>query len=278
MRKEFFLGIVAVLAFMVLLWIFIAKPYQNYKAVLTNLQITEMYNSTALERVVAALEGRNITNATIFVNSTIVAQNCSLLRELDQKGYEIAAYVYKKDANGNLIQLATLPPAEQESIINSSKTALQACLGHSVDGFRSQRFSKNNYTNEIVKDLGFKWDGSFVTNQDPEANTIPYYSNKYGFYVVSIEGVNGYVLCDAALNASGKNAQQWRETIQSYFTMSQQQGTPFVTEFHASMLVGNQSWWSNFTEFLDWIKGQNATYVTTNQLITRCQPNVTCGE
>jgi len=40
-----------------------------------------------------------------------------------------------------------------------------------------------------VKNLGFSWNGSFVVNWHPEASFIPYYSNDYGFYVVSIEGV-----------------------------------------------------------------------------------------
>ncbi len=49
--KMLILGIVAVLALAVMLWVLIARPYQSRKAVLTNLQITEMDNSSALAKV-----------------------------------------------------------------------------------------------------------------------------------------------------------------------------------------------------------------------------------
>jgi len=168
-----------------------------------------------------------------------------------------------------------LSKAEQEKIINDTKTAIENCLGHSVNGFRAQRFSKNNDTNEIVKNLGFTWDGSFVINWDTGASAFPYYSKNYDFYVVSIEGMgkSGYVLCDAAMASYNKTAQEWRETIQNYFLQHQQEETPFITEFHSYFLAENSNWWNEFINLLDWFKSQNNTYLTTQQLIDySCNP------
>ncbi len=66
-----------------------------------------------------------------------------------------------------LVSISPLTGAQQWGIINGTKSALEACLGHLVYGFRSQGFSKNNYTNELVSQLGFRWDASFVTEVDP---------------------------------------------------------------------------------------------------------------
>jgi len=84
-----------------------------------------------------------------------------------------------------------------------------------------------------VKNLGFSWNGSFVVNWHPEASFIPYYSNDYGFYVVSIEGVKntGYVLCDTATASFGKTAKEWRETIQEYFNIHQKKRLPLSPNF-----------------------------------------------
>jgi len=151
-------------------------------------------------------------------------------------------------------------------------------LGHKINGFRSQRFSQNKDTIEIVKNLGFSWNGSFVVNWHPEASFIPYYSNDYGFYVVSIEGVKntGYVLCDTATASFGKTAKEWRETIQEYFNIHQKEETPFITEFHPYFLTDNSDWWDEFIKLLDWFKKQNTNYLTTQQLIdSSC---LICGE
>lgn len=282
MKKTLLLGIAVAAAFVVMLWIFVAKPYQSHKAVLVNLQVTESKDPAALAKVVNAMEMDGIRPSTIFVGKDVVEQNCSLIRELDEKGYEIAAFGYNLSANGAFIQIATLPKEQQEQIINSTKAAIEGCVGHSINGFRAQRFSKNNYTNEIVKNLGFKWDGSFVTGADSDASSFPYYSDKYGFYVVSIQGIvdagKSYVLCDQAMASSNKTALQWREAVQSYYLKDQQDVTPFVTEFHPSFLVSNSTWWDNFTILLGWLKKQNSTYLTTQQLINNCTAQFGCGE
>lgn len=246
---------------------------------LTNLQITEYRNSEALAAVINELEKRGIKPATIFIGKDVAKSNCSLVKNLEQKGYEIAAFGYALDENGEFVQLANLSPEEQEKNIKDTKDAIENCLGHSINGFRAQRFSQNQDTLEIVKNLGFKWNGSFIVNRHPEASCRPYYSNNYGFYVVSIEGVgtSGYVLCDTAMGSSNKTAQEWRKTIQEYFLCHQNEGTPFITEFHPYFLVDSSDWWGEFTSLLDWFQKQKINYLTTQQLINHYSCSV-CGE
>ncbi len=190
----------------------IFKLTQNQTPQKVNLQVTEYQDPVALKKVIDELEARNLKPATIFVGGELAKNNCQLIKDLDQKGYEIAAFGYALDENGEFIQLADLTRKKQEEVIKNTKEDIENCLGHKINGFRSQRFSQNKDTIEIVKNLGFSWNGSFVVNWHPEASFIPYYSNDYGFYVVSIEGVKntGYVLCDTATASFGKTAKEWR--------------------------------------------------------------------
>jgi len=256
----------------------IFKLTQNQTPQKVNLQVTEYQDPAALKKVIDELEARNLKPATIFVGGELAKNNCQLIKDLDQKGYEIAAFGYALDENGEFIQLANLTKEKQEEVIKNTKEDIENCLGHKINGFRSQRFSQNKDTIEIVKNLGFSWNGSFVVNWHPEASFIPYYSNDYGFYVVSIEGVKntGYVLCDTATASFGKTAKEWRETIQEYFNIHQKEETPFITEFHPYFLTDNSDWWDEFIKLLDWFKKQNANYLTTQQLIdSSC---LICGE
>jgi len=256
----------------------IFKLTQNQTPQKVNLQVTEYQDPAALKKVIDELEARNLKPATIFVGGELAKNNCQLIKDLDQKGYEIAAFGYALDENGEFIQLANLTKEQQEEVIKNTKEDIENCLGHKINGFRSQRFSQNKDTIEIVKNLGFSWNGSFVVNWHPEASFIPYYSNDYGFYVVSIEGVKntGYVLCDTATASFGKTAKEWRETIQEYFNIHQKEETPFITEFHPYFLTDNSDWWDEFIKLLDWFKKQNTNYLTTQQLIdSSC---LICGE
>jgi len=256
----------------------IFKLTQNQTPQKVNLQVTEYQDPVALKKVIDELEARNLKPATIFVGGELAKNNCQLIKDLDQKGYEIAAFGYALDENGEFIQLADLTRKKQEEVIKNTKEDIENCLGHKINGFRSQRFSQNKDTIEIVKNLGFSWNGSFVVNWHPEASFIPYYSNDYGFYVVSIEGVKntGYVLCDTATASFGKTAKEWRETIQEYFNIHQKEETPFITEFHPYFLTDNSDWWDEFIKLLDWFKKQNTNYLTTQQLIdSSC---LICGE
>lgn len=265
---------------------FVAIGISNAQSapVLVNMQVTEYESPAALANVLGTMETFGIYPSTVFVGKEMAAKACPLLRDLDARGYEIGAFGYSLDANGAFVQLENLPESEQELIINGTKTSLEACIGHSVAGFRAQRFSKNNYTNEIVKSLGFTWDASFVSGVDPDASTFPYYSSKYGFYIVSIQGIQdsgrSYVLCDRAMASSGKTAQQWREAVEAHFLAAKRDGVPFVTEFHPNFLVSNQTWWGNFTELLAWLKDQDISYLTTQQMIENCSSSfpLTCGE
>ncbi len=250
--------------------------------VIAGLQVTEYSNASALAKVVSTMASYGIKPSTIFVSKEVVGQNCTLIRNLDSEGYEIAAFAYNVSPAGVLVPISSLTDVQQESIINGTKSALEACLGHPVYGFRSQGFSKNNYTNELVSQLGFRWDASFVTGVDPQASPVPYYSNTYGFYVVSIPGIieagRAYVLCDRACASTGKTAQQWREMVESAYLEDKVSGAPFITEFHPNFLVSNSTWWGNFTQLLGWMSQQNATYMTTWQLIENCtKPQLTCG-
>lgn len=253
-------------------------PSKKTQPTTVNLQVTEYKNPDALKKVMGELESRGIKKATIFIGGDFAANNCSLVKEYDGKGYEIALFGYALDKDGNFVQLATLSKAEQEVDIKKDKESLENCLGHKVLGFRAQRFSQNDDTNQIIKSLGFEWNASFVTGsstlpENPSA-ILPYKSSQYGFYVVSMIGAEvstGRVsaLCDAALN-SVVDSKGWSDTVKKYYKDYSQENLPFITEFHPYFLVTDDKWWGEFTNLLNWLKAQKPNFATTKEMIDVC--------
>jgi peptidoglycan/xylan/chitin deacetylase (PgdA/CDA1 family) len=253
----------------------------NKTSTLVNLQVTEYKDPDALKKVMDELEKRGIDKATLFIGGDFAQNNCPLVKEYDQKGYEIALFGYALDKDGNFVQLATLPKGEMVTNITKSKKQLETCLGHPVSGFRAQRFSQNDNVNQAVSDLGFKWNGSFVAGssflEENKEGYVPYKSQKFGFDVVTMIGAevqSGRIsaLCDAALDSVVDSPKGWADTVRGYFQKYSREKLPFLTEFHPYLLVTDNSWWSEFSSLLDWLKDQNPTFLTTLDLIDKCNP------
>ncbi|MFA5302997.1 MAG: polysaccharide deacetylase family protein [Candidatus Nanoarchaeia archaeon] len=278
--NEIIIGLVLISLTIILLLQNNRQTQQEKELVLVNLQVTEYKNPEALVLIINELESRNMKPATIFIGKDLAINNCSLIRSLDSKGYEIGIFGYALNENGAFVQIATLNRTEQEKILTEEKEAVESCLGHEVNGFRAQRFSKNNDTHEIIRNLGFSWDGSFVVGWDNESSTTPYYSTNYCVYIVSIENVpgTGAVLCDTAMSSNNKTATEWKETIKTRFMEHQESSQPFITEFHPYFLIDNPEWYGEFINLIDWLKDQNAEFLTTTEFINRtCEKDESSG-
>lgn len=269
-KEKYIISILAILVIVLALFLFFERvSFEEEHKVNVNLQITEHQNPEALSWVIDEVEKRDISPATIFVGETMVEKDCDLLRELDEKGYEIAVFGYHLDDEGNFVQIETLPKEKQRNIIESNKKSIEDCLEKKVYGFRAQRFSKNEDTHEIVDDLDFIWHGSFVVNRDEEAKIYPDYYYDYGVYIVSIEDAEeaGTVICDTAMAAHGKTAKEWRKAVQEVFLRHQEEETPFVTEIHPYFFHENPEWEEEFIELINWMEDQNANFLTTYEFI-----------
>jgi len=243
--------------------------------IMVNLQVTESRNPDALKKVMNELESRGILKATVFIGKDISDNNCSLVKEIDKKGYEIAAFGNAVNEKGESVQLATLSKAGQEKIISEIKASLENCLGHKVDGFRASRFSQNEDTNRIVKNLNFSWHGSFVSGRSflpgHENDVIPYLSSEYSLYIIPMIGVEvqpGRVnaLCDTSLDGVVENSNQWKDIVKTNLVKKSKEKLPFITEFHPYFLIDNPEWWNSFIELLDWLAKQDVVFVTTMEM------------
>ena len=284
--KKFNFTKIAILAFLVIglsFAIFYLSKISSFKTapVRVNLQVTEYKDPDALIKVMDELEKRGIEKATLFIGGDFASQNCSLVKQYEEKGYEIALFGYALDKDGNFVQLATIPKDEMVANITKSKKQLETCLGHSLSGFRAQRFSQNDNVNQTVSDLGFKWNGSFTSGssflEEDKDIFIPYQSQKFGFYAVTMIGAEvtpgrSTALCDAALNSVVDSPKGWANTVKEYYQKYSQRKLPFLTEFHPYFLASDSSWWAEFIQLLDWLKAKKPTFLTTQQLIDVCNP------
>lgn len=243
--------------------------------VMVNIQVTEYKDAQALRKVMDELESRGIKRTTVFVGKEFAEKNYALVQDIDTNGHEVAAFGYKLNEKGEFVLLASLSATEQEEIIKGTKDSIENCLGHRIYGFRSQRFSQNKDTNEIVKKLRFSWHGSFVSGSiylpGHKDDVVPFYSDEYEFYVIPMIGIEfqpGRIsaLCDTALNSVVSSPSQWKDLVKANLVKKSTEKLPFLTEFHPYFLVANPEYWNNFLELLDWLKKQNVVYVTTMEM------------
>ncbi len=68
--------------------------------VIAGLQVTEYSNASALAKVVSTMASYGIKPSIIFVSEEVVAQNCTLIRNLGSQEYEIAAFAYYVSPSG----------------------------------------------------------------------------------------------------------------------------------------------------------------------------------
>jgi hypothetical protein len=245
-------------------------PMEDGTKTIVNLQVTESRNDAeALESVLGELSKRGIQRTTIFAPKELAESSCDLLRQYDQEGYEVAAFGRFEDMSREA----------QQTFIAQTRESLAGCLGHPVVGWRASRFTQDQATNEILRDLGLGWHASFVSRRSflPRHETAfsPYVSFEYGFSVVSMIGaevIEGKInaLCDTSLDGTVESAAEWSDVVKAYFAKHRDAGLPFLTEFHPYFLVENAPWWEAFLELATWLSEQDVEFLTTSEFIERC--------
>ncbi len=99
------------------------------------------------------------TTATFFVLGWIAEQNPSLIREIANRGHEIASRGFYPRG------LTNLSPNEFRADLNRSREVLEKTSGKQVIGYRSAEkcyFGRDDWILDILAEEGFKYDASFV--------------------------------------------------------------------------------------------------------------------
>ena len=127
-------------------------------------------------RPILDLLDRYKTKATFFVLGIVAERHPEMVRQVYDKGHEIASHTYSHKT------LYELGESRFEDEIKKSVTLLESITGEKPIGFRAPSFSINNTTKwafEILREYGFKYDSSIFPIKTrlygvPDAPLYPY--------------------------------------------------------------------------------------------------------
>ncbi len=108
------------------------------------------------KRVLALLEKHN-TKATFFVLGWIAERIPTMIREIEQKGHEIATHGYSH------MVLTELTPGTFEADLEKALSVTHACIRQPILGYRAPSFTitkKTMWALHILKKYGVKYDSS----------------------------------------------------------------------------------------------------------------------
>jgi len=120
--------------------------------------------------------------ATFFVLGWIAKKLPQLVREIDERGHEVASH-------GTFHQLCTKQShVEIAHDLQNGKKLLEDILGRTVCGYRAPSFAINNDTLKIIEDTGHTYDSSynsFAMHGRYGSITLPFNSKKGSAYQIS---------------------------------------------------------------------------------------------
>ncbi|MEA3401124.1 MAG: polysaccharide deacetylase family protein [Armatimonadota bacterium] len=109
----------------------------------------------AMRGYVAALAARG-QRVTLFVIPRVAEVQADVLRELGERGAELAMHMHPQTVDYGIdAHLGELPPESQRELLESGRDRLEAALGAAPRGFRPGCFSASEATFGILVELGF---------------------------------------------------------------------------------------------------------------------------
>jgi peptidoglycan/xylan/chitin deacetylase (PgdA/CDA1 family) len=239
-----------------------------------NVQVTEYQDIDGFERMIAELEQRGI-KATILTKPDFVTENCARIKQLADDGYEIMAFARPDDQDGQSVTLSMLSYEDQQALISQTKSAIEQCIGRTINGFRCTRFDQNEDTYAVLDSLGFVYNLGFVANTADsmpghEQDVLPYPASDNSFWVVPMHSAyfdEGWVaFCDNPFRTRTDPA-AWGALLKSELDSMHAQMRPLLVEFHPYYSGVDDDAFAAFVDFLDYAQQQNAQFITVAELV-----------
>lgn len=109
-----------------------------------------------IDKVLEIFEQNN-AKSTIFISTETVEKTKKIIKKIHLAGHEIASHGH----NHNL-KYDVLNKNELNFEIATSKKILEDLTGEQIIGFRTPQFRKNQFTEELLLENGYKYDSSSV--------------------------------------------------------------------------------------------------------------------
>jgi len=122
---------------------------------------TEYAFKSGIWRIMEILD-RHKVKATCFISGLAAEKEPTILKELSQRGHEIAAHSYDQSA-----QLFMMTREQEKEAIRKSVTALEKASGQRPVGWISPGTRPTENTLELLLEEGFVWHGDFFDSDFP---------------------------------------------------------------------------------------------------------------
>lgn len=94
--------------------------------------------------------------STFFILADTIERNSDIIREISNRGHEIACHGYDHEL------LYNKNSDDFKAEVSKAKELLEECTGREVSGYRASCFSMERDKLEILKSVGYKYDSSFI--------------------------------------------------------------------------------------------------------------------
>jgi len=221
-------------------------------------------------------------NSTIFFTGEFASKKIGNISCKDyialaasNKNHEIALHSMK-----TADKLGPMSYEEQLALLTSAKAliedAYKAERSTPIIGFRPQYFNQSEETYKALDKLGIVHDSGFQAEllyaPGHQNDTWPYQLENHQSYAVPISTYNmdnrAIYACDMSCCRVNKlNGSQWHDYLVSAFKECKEKDDPMVVIFHNFVSGEDPIYMEAFEKFIDYAVSENATFVSTNELI-----------
>jgi len=214
-------------------------PEDNSTRIKGMFLIIDRRNDKGLTHWVCELEKRKIPAVTL-VDEYMVHNNCSLVRDISKKGFEIGSSYNGQPFWGEAYDV-------QYEVMSRIKDKVQSCIGKSMRIFGSKYFAYDESTLQIADKLTIEY---VLARGTAGARALVYKPEEYNAGIISVSNVPSKELgtgslCDESLRCRGETPEDLREIL---FNLKEDR-IILVAQTHVSGVKLN--WWNVYQELFD---------------------------
>jgi peptidoglycan/xylan/chitin deacetylase (PgdA/CDA1 family) len=248
----------------------------------------EAVELSSLVEMLEDLDSKGI-NTTVYFTGDFASKQIGnvsyedyLIRVASKPTHEIALH-----SMTTADKLGLMSYKQQLSLLTRAKALIEEAYirdnkSLTIKGFRPQYFNQSEDTYNVLDEMGMVYDSGYKAGllyaPGHENDTWPYLVENHTFYAVPVStySVAGKLLytCDlCSKQVVGLNGTQWSNLLVSKFQECEDRGDPLVVLFHNFVSGEDSEYMKAFRKFVDFAASENATFVTTMDLVEMAKRN-----
>lgn len=223
---------------------------------ISDLSRGEYGSRVALKRIIDLLEQNDIP-ASFFIPALslhLAPQMAEEIKRLPRHEFAVHGWIHERNTR--------VPPEEERNMVRKAKQMLIDITGETPVGYRAPSWNFSKATPQIVKEMGFTYESSMMSDDRPYELVIN--GEPSGIVELPVE----WILDDAPLlNPRGNSYTNPRELLQVFkdeFDVAYEEGTMFLLTMHPHY-SGHRSRIVALEELIKYMKSKGDVWFATHQ-------------